>query len=48
MLAMRGIEKMPVGPLLEGPKGEKLPESPEGEDATMEASDPGTDNWHPH
>ena len=28
-------EKMPAGPPLEGPKGEKLPEPPEGEDATL-------------
>ena len=41
-------EKMPTGPPLEGPKGEKLPEPPEGEDATPEASDPGTDNLPPH
>ena len=46
-----GIEwnkKMPAGPTLEGPKGEKLPEPPEGEDVTLEASDPRTDNWPPH
>ena len=30
------------------PKGEKLPEPPEGEDATPEASDPRTDNQPPH
>ena len=31
---------MPVGPPLEGPKGEKLHEPPEEEGTTMEASDP--------
>ena len=41
-------EKMPAGPPLEGPKGEKLLEPPEGEDATLEASEPGTDNQPPH
>ena len=41
-------EKMPAGPPLEGPKGEKLPEPPVGEDATLEASDAATDNWPPH
>ena len=34
-------EKMPAGPPLEGPKGEKLPEPPKGEDATLEDSNPG-------
>ena len=34
---------MPVGPPLEGPKCEKLPKPPGGENATPEASDPGTD-----
>ena len=51
MHANAGIEwneKMPAGPPLEGPKGEKLPEPPEEEDATPEASDPGTDNQPPH
>ena len=38
-------EKMSAGPPLEGPKGEKLPE---GEDATLEASNPRTDNQPPH
>ena len=38
---------MPGGPPLEGPKGEKLPEPPEEEDATPEASDPGTENLPP-
>ena len=38
-------EKMTAGPPLEGPKGEKLPEPPEGEDATLEASNLGTDDW---
>ena len=47
MLALSG-NKMPVGPPLEGPKGEKLPEPPEGEDVTPEASDPGTDNQPPY
>ena len=37
-----------IGPPPEGPKGEKLPEPPEGEDATLEASDPRKDNWPPH
>ena len=40
-------EKMPAGPLLEGPKGEKLPEPPEGEDATLGVTNPGTDNLPP-
>ena len=46
-----GIEwskKMPEGPPLEGPKDEKLPEPPKVEDATLEASDLGTDNWPPY
>ena len=41
-------ERLPAGPPLEGPKGEKLPEQLEGEDATPEVSDPGTDNQPPH
>ena len=41
-------EKMLAGPPLDGPKDEKLPESPEGEDATQEASNPRTDNQLPH
>ena len=41
-------EKMPAGPPLEGPKIEKLPEPPEGEDPNLEESDPGTDNQPPH
>ena len=40
--------RMPADPPLVDPKGEKLLEPPEGEDATLEASDPGTDNWPPH
>ena len=40
-------EKMPAGPS-EGPKGDKLPEPPEGKDATPEASNPATDNLPPH
>ena len=36
---------MPGGPPLEGPKGKK---PPEGEGATPEATDPGTDNLPPH
>ena len=39
---------MPAGAPLEGPKGEKLPEPPEGDDATPEACYPGMDNWPPH
>ena len=39
---------MTVGLPLEDPKGEKQSEPPKGEDATLEASDPGTDNWPPH
>ena len=35
---------MPGGPPLEGPRGEKLPEPPEEEGATPEASDPRTEN----
>ena len=31
---------MLAGPPLEGPKGEKLPELPKGEDATLEAPNP--------
>ena len=46
--AIEWNEKVPAGPPLEGPKGEKLTEPPEGEDATMEASDPTTDNGPPH
>ena len=34
-------EKMPVGPPLEGSKGEKLPAPPEGEDATPKHWLPG-------
>ena len=34
---------MSEGPSLEGPKGEKLLEPPEGDDATLEASNPGTE-----
>ena len=34
---------MPGGPPLEGPKGEKLPEPPEGEGATPEAANPETE-----
>ena len=33
---------------MEGPKGKKLPEPPEEEDATLEATDPGTENVPPH
>ena len=39
---------MSAGPPLEDPKGEKLPQPPEGDDATPEASNPGTDNQLPH
>ena len=39
---------MPAGPSLEGPNGEKLHEPPEGEDATLKATDPRTDNLPPH
>ena len=39
---------MSVGPPLEGPKGKKLPKPPEGEGATLEATDPRTDNQPPH
>ena len=39
---------MQGGPPLEGPKGEKLPEPPEEEGATPEASDPRTENLPPH
>ena len=39
---------MPGGPPLEDPKGEKVPEPPEEEGATLEASDPGTENLPPH
>ena len=41
-------EGMPAGPPLEDPTGEKLLEPPEGEDATLEASDPWTGNWPSH
>ena len=41
-------EKMPAGPPLEDPKGEKPYEPSEGEDTTLGASDPRTDNWPPH
>ena len=41
-------EKMPAGPPLEGRKGEKLTGPPKGEDATLEAPDPGTDNQPLH
>ena len=41
-------EKMPAGPPLEGLKGKRLPEPPEGEDVTPEASDPGPDNQPPY
>ena len=33
---------------VEGPKGEKMLEPPEGEDATLGASDPRTNNQPPH
>ena len=36
--------RMSTDPPLADPKGEKLLEPPEGEDATLEASDPETDN----
>ena len=39
---------MALGPPLEGPKGEKLHELSEAEDATPEATDPRTDNLPPH
>ena len=39
---------MPAGPPLVGPKGEKLLEPSEGEDATLEANDSGTDNQPLH
>ena len=39
---------MPAGPPLEDLKGEKPLEPPEGEDATLVASDPGTDNQFQH
>ena len=35
--------RMPAYPPLADPKGKKLLESSEGEDATLKASDPGTD-----
>ena len=41
-------ERMPAGPPLEDPNGEKLLEPLEGEEATLEASDPGTANQPPH
>ena len=41
-------ERMQVGPHLKGLKGEKLLEPSEGEDATLEASDPRTDNLPPN
>ena len=41
-------EKIPAAQPLEGPKGEKLLEPPEGEDATLKASNPRTDNRPPH
>ena len=41
-------ERIPAAPPLEDHKGEKLLEPPEGEDATLEASNPGTDNQPPH
>ena len=36
-----------VSPMVD-PKGEKQPESSEGEDATPKATNPGTDNLPPH
>ena len=39
---------MPAGAPLEGSKGKKEPEPPEGEGATPEATDSGTDNLPPH
>ena len=41
-------ERMLAGPPVEGPKGEKLLQPPEGGDVTPEASNPGTDNQPPH
>ena len=41
-------ERMSAGPPLEDPKGEKLLEPSKGEDATLEASNPGTDNQPSH
>ena len=39
---------MSGGPPLEDPKGEKLPEPPEVEGATQEATNPETENLPPH
>ena len=39
---------MPVGPPVEGPKGKRLHEPPEAEDATLEVNDPGVDNLSPN
>ena len=39
---------MLVDPPVVGPKGKKLLEPSEGEDATPEATSPGTDNWPLH
>ena len=39
---------MPADPPLVDPKAEKLLEPPKGEDATLETSDPRTDNQSPH
>ena len=39
---------MPADQPLVDPKGEKPHELSEGEDATLEATDPGTDNWSQH
>ena len=46
-----GIEwygRMPTDPPLVVPKGKRLLEPSEGEDASLEATHPGTDNLHPH
>ena len=39
---------MLASPPLEGPRGKKLPEPPEDEGATPEATDPRTENLPPH
>ena len=46
--AIEWYERMPASPPMEDPKGEKLLEAPVGEDATLEASNPGTDNLPLH
>ena len=48
MLALNGMRGWQQVHLWKTPKVKKPLELPEAGDATLEASDPGTDYWSPH